>query len=140
MSLHFCFEQERFDYIFYTGGLAVGKIVRNAANVHLTPCTLELGGKSPVYIDDACNLETAIKRMLWGKVINVGQTCIAPDYLLASRRVESKILELVPKIMKEWYGENPKDSPDLCRIVNDRHFDRLKRLLDTCSGNIAYGA
>jgi len=131
--------KERFDYIFYTGGTAVGKIVRQAANVHLTPCTLELGGKSPVYIDENCNLETAIKRLLWGKVLNVGQTCIAPDYILASKKVESKVVELVPKLLKEWFGENPQESQDLCRIVNERHFSRLKRLLDTTSGNIATG-
>ena len=131
--------QERFDYIFYTGGTAVGKIVRQAANVHLTPCTLELGGKSPVFIDDNCNLDTAIKRLLWGKVLNVGQTCIAPDYILASKKVESKVVELIPKLLKEWFGDNPQESPDLCRIVNDRHFSRLKRLLDTTTGNVATG-
>ena len=136
---NFFLNQERFDYIFYTGGTSVGKIVRQAANVHLTPCTLELGGKSPVYIDENCNLETAVKRLLWGKVLNLGQTCIAPDYILATKKVESKVVELVPKFLKEWFGDNPQESPDLCRIVNERHFNRLKRLLDTTTGNVATG-
>ena len=98
-----------------------------------------MGGKSPVYIDENCNVETAIKRLLWGKVLNAGQTCIAPDYILASKKVEGKLVEMVPKIIKEWYGENPQDSPDLCRIVNERHFNRLKRLLDTTTGNVSSG-
>ena len=105
----------------------------------MTPCTLELGGKSPAYIDENCNLETAIKRVLWGKTLNVGQTCIAPDYILASKKVEGKVVELVPKILKEWYGENPQDSPDLCRIINERHFNRIKRLLDTTTGSVSVG-
>ena len=77
--------KERFDYIFYTGSTQVGRIIREAANKHLTPCTLELGGKSPVFIDDNCNLDVATRRILWGKMINLGQTCIAPDYILCSK-------------------------------------------------------
>ena len=77
--------------------------------------------------------------MLWGKAVNAGQTCIAPDYILASKKVEEKVVALVPKIIKEWYGENPQESPDLCRIVNGRHFNRLKGLLNTTTGTIAAG-
>ena len=77
--------KERFDYIFYTGSTQVGRIIRDAANKHLTPCTLELGGKSPVFIGDDCNIDVATRRILWGKMINLGQTCIAPDYVLISK-------------------------------------------------------
>ena len=77
--------KERFDYIFYTGSTQVGRIIREAANKHLTPCTLELGGKSPVFIGDDCNIDVATRRILWGKMINLGQTCIAPDYILCSK-------------------------------------------------------
>ena len=98
-----------------------------------------MGGKSPVYIDENCNLETAVKRLLWGKVLNLGQTCIAPDYILATKKVESKVVELVPKFLREWFGDNPQESPDMCRIVNERHFNRIKRLLDTTTGNVATG-
>ena len=77
--------KEKFDYIFYTGSTQVGRIIREAANKHLTPCTLELGGKSPVFIGDDCNIDVATRRILWGKMINLGQTCIAPDYVLCSK-------------------------------------------------------
>ena len=92
-----------------------------------------------MYLDDNCNIDTAVRRMLWGKAVNAGQTCIAPDYILASKKVEEKVVTLVPKIIKEWYGENPQESPDLCRIVNGRHFNRLKSLLNTTTGTIAAG-
>ena len=131
--------KEKFDYIFYTGSTNVGRIIHKAANEHLTPCTLELGGKSPVYIDDNCNLETAMKRLLWGKMINLGQTCIAPDYILCSSRTQTKVLDLTKKIMKEWFGEKPKESPDLCRVVSERHFDRLVSLMKSSKGEIVFG-
>ena len=132
--------KEKFDYIFYTGSTNVGRIIHKAANEHLTPCTLELGGKSPVYIDDNCNnLETAMKRLLWGKMINLGQTCIAPDYILCSSRTQTKVLDLTKKIMKEWFGEKPKESPDLCRVVSERHFDRLVSLMKSSQGEIVFG-
>lgn len=117
----------------------VGKIIREAANKHLTPCTLELGGKSPVYIDDNCNVDVAVKRMLWGKLVNLGQTCIAPDYLLCSRDVETKVVAKTKEVIKEWFGEEPEKSPDLCRIVSDRHFDRLVKLMTSSSGKVAFG-
>ncbi|XP_070158705.1 aldehyde dehydrogenase, dimeric NADP-preferring isoform X1 [Polyergus mexicanus] len=129
---------QRFDYIFYTGSSMVGKIVRNAANKYLTPVTLELGGKSPVYIDNTVDMPMAAKRILWGKCINVGQTCIAPDYILCTTEVQNKFVEEVKKILKEWYGENVQESPDLARIITDKHYQRLVSYLNG-NGKIAVG-
>nr|CAD7405601.1 unnamed protein product [Timema poppensis] len=129
--------KEKFDYIFYTGSTEVGKIVRHAANEHLTPVTLELGGKSPVYLDNTADLEMAVKRIMWGKCINAGQTCIAPDYLLCSKQVEKEFVSKAKTILKEWYGDKSKESPDLCRIVTDRHYQRLVGLLK--AGTVAVG-
>ncbi|KAL9922184.1 aldehyde dehydrogenase type III isoform 1-T1 [Glossina fuscipes fuscipes] len=117
--------KQRFDYIFFTGSTRVGKIVHAAANKYLTPITLELGGKSPCYIDRSVELRTAVKRILWGKLINCGQTCIAPDYVLCSKEIEKKFVAEAKDILKEWYGDNIRDSPDLSRIINKNHFERL---------------
>ncbi|KAH0955596.1 hypothetical protein HN011_000226 [Eciton burchellii] len=130
--------KERFDYIFYTGSTMVGKIVREAANKYLTPVTLELGGKSPVYIDNTVDISMAAKRILWGKCINVGQTCIAPDYILCTPEVQNKFINEAKKIIKEWYGENIQDSIDLARIITDKHYQRLVNLLNG-NGQIAMG-
>ncbi|XP_035732764.1 aldehyde dehydrogenase, dimeric NADP-preferring-like isoform X1 [Vespa mandarinia] len=130
--------KQRFDYIFYTGSTNVGKIIREASNKFLTPVTLELGGKSPVYIDNTSNIPIAAKRVLWGKYINAGQTCIAPDYILCSTEVQNKFVNEAKKILKEWYGDNPKESPDFCRIINDNHFQRLMNYLSD-SEKIAIG-
>ncbi|MCL4134849.1 UNVERIFIED_CONTAM: hypothetical protein GTU68_022009 [Idotea baltica] len=121
--------KEKFDHIFYTGSTHVGKIVREAANKHLTPTTLELGGKSPVYIDETVNMDIAVKRIIWGKCINMGQTCVAPDYILCTKAVQEKFIEKAKEAIKEWYGEDPKQSPDLCRIINDRNFSRIVEYL-----------
>ncbi|CAH0564129.1 unnamed protein product [Brassicogethes aeneus] len=129
--------KQRFDYIFFTGSTTTGKIVHSAANKYLTPVTLELGGKSPVYIDNTVNISTTVRRLLWGKMTNAGQTCVAPDYVLCTKEVEAKILEAAKVIIKEFYGEDVKQSPDFCRIINDRHFDRVVRLLS--SGKVALG-
>jgi len=131
--------KERFDYIFYTGSTPVGRIVGAAANAHLTPCTLELGGKSPVYMDDSGNLEVKVKRLLWGKFNNAGQICVAPDYLLCTKAVAEKMVPLAKKIVKEWYGEKPENSPDYCRIVSPRHLERLTSLLSSTTGLVAVG-
>ncbi|XP_024939530.1 aldehyde dehydrogenase, dimeric NADP-preferring isoform X3 [Cephus cinctus] len=130
--------KQRFDYIFYTGSTAVGKIVREAANKYLTPVTLELGGKSPVYLDNTVEMNIAVKRILWGKCVNVGQTCIAPDYVLCTAEVQNQFVQEAKKVLKEWYGENPKESPDLCRIINENHFQRLVNFL-TGNGEVAIG-
>lgn len=129
--------KEKFDYIFFTGSSNVGRIVHAAANKHLTPTTLEMGGKSPVYLDNSVDFGIAAKRILWGKCVNSGQTCVAPDYLLCTKEVENKFIEAARKVLKEWYGENMQESPDLCRIVSDRHFARLIKFLD--NGKIAVG-
>ncbi|XP_045777315.1 aldehyde dehydrogenase, dimeric NADP-preferring isoform X4 [Maniola jurtina] len=131
--------KQKFDYIFYTGGTNVGRIVYEAATKNLTPVTLELGGKSPVYIDNTVDMEITTKRVLWGKFINAGQTCIAPDYVLCSKEVQDKFVEYSKKILKEWYGEDPQKSPDLCRIINSRHFGRLQTLLDANKDKVVVG-
>ncbi|XP_034173343.1 aldehyde dehydrogenase type III isoform X4 [Osmia lignaria lignaria] len=130
--------KQKFDYIFYTGSTSVGKIIREAANKFLTPVTLELGGKSPVYIDNTADISIAVKRILWGKCINVGQTCIAPDYIICTPEVQNKFIPEAEKVLKEWYGENPKESPDLARIISDNHYQRLVKYLSG-NGKVAIG-
>ncbi|XP_042870802.1 aldehyde dehydrogenase, dimeric NADP-preferring-like isoform X4 [Penaeus japonicus] len=129
--------KQRFDYIFYTGSPHVGKIVRDAANKHLTPTTLELGGKSPLYIDDTVDMDVAVRRILWGKCINLGQTCIAPDYVLCSKEVQVKFVNKAKEVLKQWYTEDPQKSPDLCRIITERHVNRLEEYLK--DGTVAVG-
>ncbi|XP_065206988.1 aldehyde dehydrogenase, dimeric NADP-preferring-like isoform X2 [Planococcus citri] len=129
--------KQRFDYIFYTGSTAVGKIVRAAANEYLTPVTLELGGKSPVFIDNTANLDITVKRVMWGKLLNAGQTCIAPDYVLCSQQIQAQFVEKAKRILAQWYGSSAKNSADLCRIVSDKHFQRLRDLMS--SGKVAVG-
>ncbi|KAF2896543.1 hypothetical protein ILUMI_09634 [Ignelater luminosus] len=121
--------EERFDYIFFTGSTRIGKLVHAAANKYLTPVTLELGGKSPVYLDSSADIDVAARRILWGKCLNAGQTCVAPDYLLCSKEVSEKFVEHARSILKEWYGDDVQKSPDLCRIINDNNFQRLTNLL-----------
>ena len=113
--------QERFDYIFYTGGVEYGRHIMQAAARHLTPVTLELGGKSPCIVDDDAHLPTAARRIVWGKFINCGQTCVAPDYLLVHSRVESRLIELMRREIVRQFGEDPQHNPDYPRIVNERH-------------------
>jgi aldehyde dehydrogenase (NAD+) len=120
---------EKFDHILFTGGTAIGKIVMEAAAKHLTPVTLELGGKSPCIIDTDINLEHTAKRIIWGKFINAGQTCIAPDYLLVDAKIKPNLVNALQKCLKEFYGENPAKSPDYARIIHQKHFDRLAYLL-----------
>ncbi|KAF8782204.1 Aldehyde dehydrogenase family 3 member A2 like protein [Argiope bruennichi] len=129
--------KEQFDYIFYTGSTRVGQLVREAANKHLTPVTLELGGKSPVYMDDTVNLEVACRRLLWGKCINAGQTCVAPDYLMCTKELQEKLIPVMKKVLKEYFGEDPKKSPDFGRILNNKHFNRLLSLMK--KGTIVIG-
>jgi aldehyde dehydrogenase (NAD+) len=120
---------EKFDRIFFTGGTKVGKIVMEAAAKNLTPVTLELGGKSPCIVEADINLEHAARRIVWGKFLNAGQTCIAPDYLLAHRSVKKDLLEGIKACIREFYGDDPAKSPDYGRIINARQFDRLAGLL-----------
>lgn len=120
---------QRFDHIFYTGNGQVGRIVLNAAAKHLTPVTLELGGKSPAYVDETVDLATAAKRIVWGKFMNAGQTCVAPDYLMATAGIAAELEPLLAKAIHELYGAAPASSPDYGRIVNDAHFARLSAML-----------
>ncbi|MDU3565625.1 MAG: aldehyde dehydrogenase family protein [Bifidobacterium longum] len=118
-----------FNHIFYTGGGHVGKIVMRAAAEHLTPVTLELGGKSSCFVDRTADINVAARRIAWGKFTNAGQTCVAPDYVLATPDVAEALAERIAVAITEFYGEDPKASPDFGRIINDRHFERLCKLL-----------
>ena len=118
-----------FDYIFFTGGVAVGKEVMCRAAEHLTPVTLELGGKSPCVVDATADLDLAAKRLAFGKLLNCGQTCVAPDYLLIQDSVKDRFLSLFYDAIREMYGEQPLRNPDYGRIVNRRHFDRISDIL-----------
>ncbi len=128
---------EKFDHIFFTGGERIGKIVMQAAAQHLTPVTLELGGKSPCIVDADVNLEVAARRIVWGKFLNAGQTCVAPDYLLVDERVKDGLVAALQQRIQACYGDDPATSPDLSRVINDRQFDRLVSLLN--QGNILAG-
>jgi len=121
---------QRWDYIFFTGSVTVGKIVAKAAAQFLTPVTLELGGKNPCIIDESANIKLAAKRIVWGKLINGGQTCIAPDYLLIHAAVKDKFVEYYQKEVTKAYGDNPENSKDYPRIINQRNFDRLVIMLE----------
>ena len=120
---------KRWDYIFFTGSVAVGKIIAKAAAENLTPITLELGGKNPCIIDETANLKLAAKRIVWGKFLNAGQTCIAPDYILVSDKVKNAFIELLKKEIEIAYGENPETSPDFPRIINEKNWKRLVAML-----------
>lgn len=122
--------QEKFDYIFFTGSTKVGSIVYQAAAKHLTPVTLELGGKSPCIVDHDVHLDYTAKRIVWGKFINVGQTCIAPDYLLVDQKIMPALIEKLKYYIHKFFGEDPQQSDALGRIINHRHFDRLLSYLE----------
>ncbi|XP_020900129.1 aldehyde dehydrogenase family 3 member B1 isoform X1 [Exaiptasia diaphana] len=121
--------KQKYDKIFYTGGGAVGRLVMEAAAKNLTRVTLELGGKSPCYIDDECDLAVVANRLAWGKFSNSGQTCVAPDYVLCSPGIQAKLIKHLKETLFEFYGEDARDSSNFGRIINDRHFQRLKKLL-----------
>lgn len=132
--------EQRFDHIFFTGGTRVGKIVMRAAAEHLTPVTLELGGKSPAIVAADAHLEVAARRLVWGKFTNAGQTCIAPDYLLVERSVRDRLVDEITEVIGEFYGDDPQASGDYGRIVNAGHHDRLSQLLaDDRSGRTHTG-
>lgn len=121
---------QRWDYIFFTGSVAVGKIVAKAAATNLTPVTLELGGKNPCIVDETANLQLAAKRIVWGKFINAGQTCIAPDYILVHQKSKNKFIEFLKAEITTAYGENPEISPDFARIINTKNWTRLVKMID----------
>ena len=122
-----------FHHIFFTGSPKVGSIVMQAAAKNLASVTLELGGKSPTIVDETANLDEAARKIVWGKFLNNGQICIAPDYLYVHQSVEVKLLEKMQKTIDKYYGKTSADklaSKDYCRLVNTRHFERLKDLLE----------
>jgi len=120
---------ESFDHIFYTGGGRVARVVMRAAANHLTPVTLELGGKSPCIVDESAKLALAARRIAWGKFLNAGQTCIAPDYVLVHERHEQALVDSLRQALREFYGEDPKQTADFARIASIQHFRRLQAFL-----------
>ncbi len=128
---------ERFDHIFYTGNGTVARIIMEAAAKHLTPVTLELGGKSPCIVDENVDMDVVARRITWGKFFNAGQTCIAPDYVLVHSRVKQEFLDAMRRTIEKFYGSDPQASSDYARVVNERHHDRLTKLLG--SGKAAVG-
>lgn len=130
-------EKFRFDHIFFTGSPSVGKKIAAMASEHLTPVTLELGGKSPVIVDKNVNIDVAAKRLTWAKYFNAGQTCVCPDYLLVHESIKDEFINRMKFYIKEFFGDNPIESENFGRIVNEKRFDVLKAFLD--EGNIVIG-
>ncbi|MEO4054286.1 aldehyde dehydrogenase [Solibacillus sp. CAU 1738] len=128
-----------FDYIFFTGSVSTGKVIMRAAADRLTPVTLELGGKSPVIVDQTANLDVAAKRIAWGKFNNNGQTCVAPDYVLVHSSVYKKFIKILKQTITSFYGEDPQTSKDYGRVIHTQHFDRLKMILDAETDHITFG-
>lgn len=122
--------EQKWDHIFFTGSTKVGKIVAKAAAKHLTPVTLELGGKSPCIIDETVNLKLVARRLVWGKLLNGGQTCIAPDYVIVKSSIKEQLITVLKQEITRRYGEKPNESPDFPRIINKNNFNRLKSLLE----------
>ncbi|XP_050813107.1 aldehyde dehydrogenase family 3 member B1 [Gopherus flavomarginatus] len=129
--------ENKFDYIFFTGSPQVGKIVMAAAAKHLTPLTLELGGKNPCYVADESDLQNVANRLVWGRCFNAGQTCIAPDYVLCSAETQEKLLPALRHAITQFFGPEPQESPDFARIISDKQFQRIRALLG--SGRVAIG-
>jgi len=122
--------KQQWDYIFFTGSVQVGKIVAQAAALHLTPTTLELGGKNPCIIDQSANIKLTAKRIAWGKFLNAGQTCIAPDYIIIHHTVKQQFIESLKIEIENSYSKNPEESTDFARIINSKNLTRLKNLLE----------
>lgn len=129
--------KNRWDFIFFTGSVKVGKIVAKAAAEHLTPVVLELGGKNPCIVEKSANLKLSAKRIVWGKFINAGQTCIAPDYLLVHNSIKQEFVNLLQQEIINFYSENPELSPDFARIINKDNWKRQVELLE--NQNIIFG-
>ena len=130
---------QRFDYIFFTGSVRVGKIVMEAASKNLTPVTLELGGKSPVFVDENFDVRLAAKRIAWGKFLNNGQTCIAPDYVLVHESRKLALIDELKAVIREHYGENIKENPDYGRIINEKQTERLAKILESDEDLVVFG-
>jgi aldehyde dehydrogenase (NAD+) len=129
--------KQKFDHIFYTGNGAVGRVVMRAAAENLTPVTLELGGKSPTIVDASANIAVAARRIAWAKYVNAGQTCVAPDYVLAHKSIANELVEAIRTSITEFYGEDPHASKDYSRVISPKHFSRLTSLI-SC-GKVAIG-
>ncbi|WP_408020087.1 aldehyde dehydrogenase [Sporosarcina obsidiansis] len=128
-----------FDYVFFTGSATVGKVVMKACAERLTPLTLELGGKSPAVVDPTADLRKAAERIVWGKFLNNGQTCVAPDYVVAHNSIYQQLLEECKRALARFYGKNPQKSADYGRIINERHFQRLANILEQDQSYIVEG-
>jgi len=132
--------KERFDHIFFTGSKAIGKKILSAAAEYITPVTLELGGKCPAVVDSNADIQLSARRIVWGKFINGGQTCVAADFVICVGK--ERLMELVDGMKNqliEFYGEKPETSPDFARIINEKQFDRLEKLINTTKGTIVCG-
>ena len=129
--------QKKYDFIFFTGSSEVGKVVLRSAAEHLTPCVLELGGKSPVIVDETAKISLAAKRIVFGKIINCGQTCVAPDYILCDKRVKDELVAEIIKEIKNQLGEKPLEKANYGHIINQKHFKRLLSLID--KDKVVYG-
>jgi len=128
-----------FDYIFFTGSVAVGKVIMKAAAERLTPITLELGGKSPALVDQSADLQKAAERIVWGKFVNTGQTCVAPDYLLVHHAVKEQLIGEMQSAIRKFYGKDVSLSPDYGRIVSEKHFNRLVEMIDADRSHVISG-
>ena len=129
--------EERFDFIIYTGSTNVGRIIAQAAAKHLTPMVLELGGKSPCIVDESADIERSVALICWGKLLNAGQTCTSPDFILVHKAVKDRLIEALKKQINAFFGDDIKNSPDFGRIINRRHFERLQGLMK--DGQIVFG-
>lgn len=132
-----CLLHEHFDYIFFTGSQAVGREVMKQASEHLTPVTLELGGKSPCIVDSSANLKLAAKRIVFGKFLNCGQTCVAPDYLYCDKEIKDELVAEIKKQIQNQFGKAPLANPDYGKIINEKHFRRIASLIDP--SKVVYG-
>lgn len=131
--------EQPFDYIFFTGSMRVGRIVQQQAAKRLIPTTLELGGKCPVIVDETANLKKAARQIIWGKLLNAGQTCVSPDYVLVQESVKEKLLTELKQALCEQYGNDIASSPDFGRIINEKHVQRLSDLIEQEKAHIVFG-
>jgi len=132
-------QNNRFDFIFFTGGTEIGRSIMKSAAKYLTPVILELGGKNPCYVDETCDLHVAAKRICWGRCVNSGQICLAPEYVLCHPSIRDKLVDEFRRVLIDFYGEDPQKSPDYSRIINDRQMARLKKQLTATDGKIVIG-
>lgn len=126
-----CLLNEHFDYIFFTGSQTVGKEVMRHAAAHLTPVTLELGGKSPCIVEESANIKLAAKRIVFGKYLNCGQTCVAPDYIYCDRKIKDQLLAEIKRQIKRQFRSEPLTNKNYGKIINEKHFDRITKLIDS---------